>query len=182
MLPAAFSAARSLFMRCADYDIFPPSLLASLIAVACMFGVRATAMMSIAGQLRTRQFRDVSSMSAYHLIAAMADRGTIRCIARARPKKETPGTSAPGAIPILEFRNSYSRRRILSTQKRQRPYFSRPSSWRYVHRRNPAHSLQFVISISHPKRPNQRVEREAQIAEIARRPQRRVFVDADDAI
>ena len=43
---------------------------------------------------------------------------------RARHKRETPGASAPGAIPILEFRNSYPRRRILSTQKRQRPYFS----------------------------------------------------------
>jgi hypothetical protein len=32
------------------------------------------------------------------------------------PQKETPGASAPGAIPILEFRNSYPRRRILSTQ------------------------------------------------------------------
>ena len=36
--------------------------------------------------------------------------------------------------------------------------------------------------ISHPKRPDQRVERKAQIAEIASWPQRRVLVDADDAV
>ena len=40
----------------------------------------------------------------------------------------------------------------------------------------------FMASASHPKRPDQRVKHDAQIAEIAGRPQRRVFVDADDAI
>jgi hypothetical protein len=50
------------------------------------------------------------------------------------------------------------------------------------HLRNPAHSLRPIISVSHPKSPHQRVEREAQIAEIARRPQRRVLVDADDTV
>jgi hypothetical protein len=59
-------------------------------------------------------------------------------------------------------------------------YSSRPD-YLCGHVRNPAHSPQPVISISHLKRPNQRVEREAQIAEIADRPQRRVLVDADDA-
>ena len=49
--------------------------------------------------------------------------------------------------------------------------FFRPSSCSCGHLRNSAHSLQPVISISHPKRPDQRVEREAQIAEIADRPQ-----------
>jgi hypothetical protein len=57
-----------------------------------------------------------------------------------------------------------------------------PPSCLCGHLRNPSHSLQPVISISHPKRPDQRIEREAQIAEIAGRPQRRVFVDADDAV
>jgi hypothetical protein len=56
--------------------------------------------------------------------------------------------------------------------------FFRPSSCLCRHLRKPAHSLQPVISISHPKRPDECVERKAQIAEIARRPQRRVFVDA----
>jgi hypothetical protein len=93
-------------------------------------------------------------------------------------QKETPGTSAPGAIPILEFRNSYPRRRIPSTQKRQRPYFSSRQSCLCGHLSSPAHSLQPIISISHPKRSDQRVECEAQIAEIAGRPQRRVLVDA----
>ena len=97
------------------------------------------------------------------------------------PKKETPGASAPGAIPILEFRNSYPRRRILSTQKRQRPYFSdrhRVGAGICVTQRIPLGSS----SQSHPKRPDERVERDAQIAKIAGRPQRCVFVDADDAI
>jgi hypothetical protein len=70
---------------------------------------------------QTRRLRDVSSMSACDLIAAMADRGGRFQLTR---KSKTPRASAPGAIPILEFRNSYPRRRIPSTQKRQRPYFS----------------------------------------------------------
>jgi len=119
---------------------------------------------------QTRRLRDVGSMSACHLIAAAADRGRRSGARECSPQKETPGASAPGAIPILEFWNSYPRRRIPSTQKRQRPHFFRPSSCLCGHLRNPAHSLRPVISIPHPKCPDQRVEREAQIAEIAGRP------------
>jgi hypothetical protein len=130
---------------------------------------------------QTRRFGEVSSMSVFHLIAPMADRGRRSGASFGRAPKGNARGIAPGAIPILEFRNSYPRRRIPSTQKRQRPHFFWQSSCMCGHARNPAHSLRLVISTSHPKRPDQRVEREAQIAEIADRPQRRVLVDADDA-
>jgi len=99
----------------------------------------------------------------------------------ALPQKKTPGHKLRAQFQSSNF-GTRTRAAESRQQKTTTSSFSWPSSCPCGQLCNPAHSLRRLISIPHPKRPDQRVESEAQIPDIAGRPWRRVFVGADDAV
>ena len=83
---------------------------------------------------------------------------TMSRTARARPQKGNARGISSGRDSNPRISELVSASRNPVNTKTTTTSFFRPSSCRCGHPRNPARFLQPVISISHPKRPDQRVE------------------------